>query len=163
MTGGQSWPNYIGSKRGHPQVCLTNPVFTPFPLKVAWSGISLITGRGGGATKWQNRWSETFWAPPSRQGKTFHAPPFKEWKLFAPHPFNMAKTSSYCVKTTPKLFLSPPPFSMAKTFSAPPLLLVTSPLSCHTSIHTFFCVLSLCAKNFLMFNSNILHMLSRNL
>ena len=42
MTGGQSWPNYIGSKRGNPQACLTNPVFTPFPLKVAWSGISLI-------------------------------------------------------------------------------------------------------------------------
>ena len=34
----------------------------------------------------------------------------------------MAKTSSYCVKTTPKLFVlppPPPPFSMAKTFSPP--------------------------------------------
>ena len=36
----------------------------------------------GGATKWENRGSETFCAPPSRQGKTFRAPPFKEWKLF---------------------------------------------------------------------------------
>ena len=36
----------------------------------------------GGATKWENRGSETYCAPPSRQGKTFHAPPFKEWKLF---------------------------------------------------------------------------------
>ena len=30
----------------------------------------------GGATKWENRGSETFCATPSRQGKTFHAPPF---------------------------------------------------------------------------------------
>ena len=30
----------------------------------------------GGATKWENRGSETFCAPPSRQGKTFRAPPF---------------------------------------------------------------------------------------
>ena len=60
----------------------------------------------GGATKWENRGSETFCAPPSRQGKTFCAPPFKDWKLFAP-PYNMAKTSSYYVKTTPKLFVPP--------------------------------------------------------
>ena len=44
---------------------------------------SLIRG-GGGATKWENRGSETFCATPSRQGKTFRAPPFKEWKLYAP-------------------------------------------------------------------------------
>ena len=42
ITDGQSWPNYIGPKRDIPQVCLTRPVFTPFPLKVAWSGISFI-------------------------------------------------------------------------------------------------------------------------
>ena len=42
-TNGQSWPNYIGPKRDIPQVCLTRPVFTPFFLKVALSGISLIT------------------------------------------------------------------------------------------------------------------------
>ena len=34
--------NYIGSKRGNPQVCLTRSLFTPFSLKVAWSGKSLI-------------------------------------------------------------------------------------------------------------------------
>ena len=34
-----------------------------------------------------------------------------------PH-YNMAKTSSYRRKITPKLVV-PPPFSMAKTFSAP--------------------------------------------
>ena len=46
---------------------------------------SFIMGRG--ATKRENRGSETFCAPPppSRQGKTFRIPPFKEWKLFAPH------------------------------------------------------------------------------
>ena len=31
------------------------------------------TGRGG-ATKWEDRGSETFFGPPSRQRKTFHAP-----------------------------------------------------------------------------------------
>ena len=41
-TAGQSWPNYIGSKREKAQACLTNPVFTPFSLKVAWSGMFLI-------------------------------------------------------------------------------------------------------------------------
>ena len=40
----------------------------------------------GGATKWENRGSETFCAPPLRQGKTFRAPPFKEWKPYAPPP-----------------------------------------------------------------------------
>ena len=39
----------------------------------------------GGATKWENRRSETFCTTPSRQGKTFRAPPFKEWKPYA-HP-----------------------------------------------------------------------------
>ena len=65
---------------------------------------------GGGATKWENRGSETFCAPPPplRQGKTFCAPPFKELKLFhAPPPFNMAKTSSYCIETTPKVVVPP--------------------------------------------------------
>ena len=51
-----------------------------------------------GATKWENRRSETFCATPSSQGKTFHAPlPFKERKLFAPPSpptFNLAETSS---------------------------------------------------------------------
>ena len=54
-----------------------------------------------------------------RRGKTFRAPPFKEWKLFT-HPYNMAKTSSYRIKTTPKLFVLSPPFSMTKKTSPPP-------------------------------------------
>ena len=77
---------------------------------------SLITG---GATKWENCGSETFCAPPSRQGSTFRAPPFKEWKLFAHPPYNMAKTSSYHVKTTPKTFCAPPPSAWLKLFPRP--------------------------------------------
>ena len=53
----------------------------------------------------------------SRQGKTCHTPCYIECKLFAPL-LNIVKTSSYRVKTTPKLVV--PPFSMATTFSAPP-------------------------------------------
>ena len=48
-----------------------------------FKGLVINYGEGG-ATKWENRGSKTFCAPPSRQGKTFHAPPFKEWKLFVP-------------------------------------------------------------------------------
>ena len=78
---------------------------------------SLITGRGGykmGKLRVQN----FLRPPPSRQGKTFRAPPFKEWKLFTPPPYNMAKTSSYHVKTTPKLFV-PPPSAWLKLFRPP--------------------------------------------
>ena len=55
----------------------------------------------------------------SRQGKTFHAPPpppLSRVETFRAPTFNMAKTSSYHIKATPKLVV-PPPFSMAKTFS----------------------------------------------
>ena len=83
---------------------------------------SLITGRGGGggATKWENRGSETFCAAPQDRVKLFAAPLLKIGNFWRP-PYNMAKTSSYHVKTTPKLFV-PPPFSMANTFSPPPPL-----------------------------------------
>ena len=82
---------------------------------------SLITGSvcvcvgGGGGYK-----MGTFCVPPAQdRGKTVCAFTFKEWELFAHPRFNMAKTSSYHVKTTPKLFV--PPLSIAKTFSAPSL------------------------------------------
>ena len=52
--------------------------------------------------------------PPFKECKLFAPPPpFKECKLFA-RPFNMAKTSSYCVKTTPKFVVPPPPFTRLK-------------------------------------------------
>ena len=44
-------------------------------IKGVFRDRSLIMGRGGGATKWENRGSETFCAPPSRQGKTCYDPP----------------------------------------------------------------------------------------
>ena len=76
--------------------------------------ISYGEGEGGGLQNGKITCPKIFVSPPL---------PFKEWKLFAPPPlFNMAKPSSYSVKTTstPKLFV-PPPFSMSKTFFAPPL------------------------------------------
>ena len=48
--------------------------------KKTYKGLVINYGEGG-ATKWENRGSETFCAPPPQ---TFHAPPFKEWKLFVP-------------------------------------------------------------------------------
>ena len=34
VKGGQSCPNYIGSKRKKKSVCLTRPVFTSVPMKL---------------------------------------------------------------------------------------------------------------------------------
>ena len=82
----------------------------------------VITGRGGYKMEIL-RVRNFLRPPPPKTGLTFSRPqtPFRiEWKLFAPPPFNMAKTSSYRVKTkVPKTVCAPPPFSMAKTFSAP--------------------------------------------
>ena len=60
-----------------------------------------------------------FAPPPPRHGKTFRAPLLTSGNFFCPlpPPFNMAKTSSYSAKTTPKLVV--PPFGLANTFSAP--------------------------------------------
>ena len=43
-----------------------------------------------------------------------------------PPPFNVAKTSRYCIKTTPKLVVPPPPFSThgLNFFRPPPLFFV---------------------------------------
>ena len=60
-----------------------------------YKGLVINLRGGGGATKWENRGSETFCAPPSRQGKTFCPPPFYRVAFFcAPPPITMAKTSS---------------------------------------------------------------------
>ena len=60
----------------------------------------------GGATKWENRGSETFCAPPQDKVKLFAPPLLKSGNLTRP-PYNMAKTSSSRIKTTPKLFVPP--------------------------------------------------------
>ena len=90
---------------------------------------SLITGRGG-LQNGKIAGPKPF-APLSRQCKTFCAPPFNEWKLFA-SPFNIAKTSSYHLKTTPKPFAPPhsqdrvkllaPHLLMSENFLRPPLI-----------------------------------------
>ena len=79
---------------------------------------SLITGRGGGLQNGKTAGPKLFAPPPSRQGKSFGAPPLLKSGNFPRPAYNMAKTSSYRIKTTPKLFV--PPFSMAQTFSIPP-------------------------------------------
>ena len=61
----------------------------------------------GGATKWENRGSETFCATPSRQGKTFRTPPLKEWKLYAP-PLQYGYNFKLPRKIYPKTFCAPP-------------------------------------------------------
>ena len=53
----------------------------PPPPPPASKGL-VINYREGRATKWENCGSETFCAPPSRQGNC--APPFNEWKLYMP-------------------------------------------------------------------------------
>ena len=77
----------------------------------------VINYREGGTTKWENRGSETFCTPPSRQGKTFRAPLLKSGNFSRP-PTIMSKTSSYRIKTTPKLVV-PPPSAWLKLFPSP--------------------------------------------
>ena len=79
---------------------------------------SLITGREGykmGKSQVQNLLRPPH--PPQDRVKLFVPPLLKSGNFLCPPPYNMAKTSSYSVKTTPKPFV---PFSMAITFSAPP-------------------------------------------
>ena len=68
---------------------------------------SIITWRGGyklGKSRVRNLLRPP---PPSGQGKTFCSPLLKSGNFLCPPPFNMAKTSNYCVKTTPKLVVPP--------------------------------------------------------
>ena len=51
--------------------------------------------------------TELFLWTASRQDKTFCAPLLKSGNFLRHLPFNMAKTSSFHIKTTPKLFVSP--------------------------------------------------------
>ena len=70
---------------------------------------SLITGRGLQNGK--------IAPPPQDRVKRFAPPPLLKSGNFLHPPFNMTKTSSYHVKTTPKIVVSP--FSRAKTFPPP--------------------------------------------
>ena len=106
----------------------TDPVSAFSDLLSDWS---LITGRG--ATKWENRESETYCTPPPNTQDRVNfsrPPPLLKSQHFLRPPFNMAKNASYCVKTTPKLFAATiqhglnffrPPFRRGKTSHATPL------------------------------------------
>ena len=79
---------------------------------------SLITGRGG-LQNGKIAGPKPFAPPPPHQDRVkLFTPPLLKSGNFSCPPYNMAKTSSYRVKTTSKLFL--PPFSMAKICSAFP-------------------------------------------
>ena len=89
---------------------------------------SLITGRGG-LQNGKIAGPKLFAPPPPHQDRVelFAPPPPLKSGSFLRPPFNIAKTSSYCVKTTPNLFAPPhplksgyflhPPFTIAKTSS----------------------------------------------
>ena len=66
---------------------------------------SLIMGRGG-LQNGKIAGPKLFAPPPQDRVKLF-APPLLKIGNFSCPPYNMAKTSSYYVKTTPKLFVPP--------------------------------------------------------
>ena len=104
--------------------------------EILYKGLVINYGEEG-ATNWENRGSETLCTPLSRRDKTFCAPPFKRVETFCVPPSLMAKTSSYRIKTTPKLVVPPPsawlklclppPFHRGKTSRAPPLPFCSPP------------------------------------
>ena len=67
---------------------------------------SLIMGRGG-LQNGKIAGPKLFAPPPQDRVKLFTAPLLKSGNFSRPPPYNMAKTSSYCVKTTLKLFVPP--------------------------------------------------------
>ena len=77
---------------------------------------SLITGRGG-LQNGKIAGPKLFAPPPQDRVKLFAPPLLKSGNISCP-PYNMAKTSSYRVKSTPKLFV-PPPSAWLKLFPPP--------------------------------------------
>ena len=71
-------------------------------------------GGGGGTTKWENRWSETFCAPPSRQGKSFRAPLplLKDFYVRPPSVGLWLKVQAFVEKLPQNFVCPPPPFSI---------------------------------------------------
>ena len=60
------------------------------PVRIRHPPKGLVINYGeGGATKWENRESETFCATPSRQGKTFRAPLLKSGNFTRPPLYGM--------------------------------------------------------------------------
>ena len=110
----------------------------PPPLSSADIAIrdwSLIMGRGG-LQNGKIAGPKLFAPPPQDRVKLLAPPLLKSGNFSRPPPYNMAKTSSYCVKTTPKLFAPPlqhglnffrPPFRRGKTSRAPPSRFVAPP------------------------------------
>ena len=76
-------------------------IVTDTPLR-DWS---LITGRGG-LQNGKIAGPKLFAPPPQDRVKLFAPPLLKTGKFTRPH-YNMAKTSSYRLKSTPKLFVPP--------------------------------------------------------
>ena len=75
---------------------------------------SLITGWMGGYKMGKSRVRNCVCPPHDRVTLFAPPPPFRDWKLIV----NMAETSSYRVKTTPKRFVSSsPPSAWLKLFS----------------------------------------------
>ena len=70
---------------------------------------SLITGSGGGYKMGKSQVRNFLHPPPPQQdSQTFlRPPPLLKSGNFSRSPLNMAKTLSYCIKTTPKPFVPP--------------------------------------------------------
>ena len=121
-------------------------------MTAPWEGLrdwSLITGRGG-LQNGKIAGPKLFAPPPQDRVKLFAPPLLKSGNFTRPPPYNMAKTSSYHVKSTPKLFVPPasewlklfppPPFRKGKTSRAPPPSRFVAPplpvISDHSLIQT---------------------------
>ena len=100
--------------------CIIIVAYKVLPL-TSTKGLVINYGEGGykmGKSRVQN-----FLRPPQDRVKLVTAPRplfFLIVETFCtPPPFNMAKTSSYCIKITPKHFVPPPPPAWLKLFPSP--------------------------------------------
>ena len=75
-------------------------------MEAAAKGMVINYGEGG-ATKWKNHGPETVCAPPPQDRVKLFSPPLLKSGKFSCPPYNMAKRSSYSVKTTSKPFVPP--------------------------------------------------------
>ena len=109
------------SYRAYVKVILPLVVYMCTGYLFRGKGLVINHGEGGGATKWENRGSETFCAPPQDRVKLVVPPLLKSGSFRAP-PTIWLKLQATTYKQPQNLLC--PPFSMAKTFSAPPPLFV---------------------------------------